>query len=102
MNIGLMIIAGLLLGLMAFSFKGLRSGFGLWWDMFLGAVGFTVANSILTMGYVLNIYLKRNVVGMNLDSLAVGIAGAMVVLYLGRLYNKAFSLNSFQLKHKKI
>ena len=99
MNIGLMIIVGLLFGLVVYNLKGLSSGFGLWWDMFLGAVGFTVANSVLTMGYVLSIFSKKDVIHTNLESLVVGIAGAIVSLYLSRFYNKAFNLYNFQLKH---
>lgn len=100
MSVGIVIIIGAMVGFMASKVRG--SGFGLWWDVYLGVAGSTLASSIMIYGYFMNILPKQNVIGMNLYSIAIDITGAVVLIYIAWFYNKASSVRQiWQMKQKR-
>lgn len=57
------------------------SGFGMGWDIYLGIAGSTFASLIMIYAYFMNMLPMRDVLGMNLFSIAVDIAGALALIY---------------------
>jgi uncharacterized membrane protein YeaQ/YmgE (transglycosylase-associated protein family) len=80
MNILLWIVLGVLAGWIASTL--MSSNHGLLEDIILGVVGAFVG------GFILNYFGKAGVTGLNLYSLVVAVAGAMVVIFIGRIFHK--------------
>ena len=87
MIVGLVVIFGAVVGLICFGIKG--SGFGMWWDIMLGIAGSIIGSFIMTAAYVFNQFGKADNIGLNWYSMAVGIVGALVVIYGAWFYNRA-------------
>jgi uncharacterized membrane protein YeaQ/YmgE (transglycosylase-associated protein family) len=100
MNIGIVIIIGAVVGFVASKIRG--SGFGLLWDVYLGIAGAIFASLTMIYAYFMNIMSKPFVLGMNSYSIAIGIAGALALIYIAWLYNKAGSARQiWQMKQKR-
>jgi len=87
MSVEIVIICGVLVGFIASKVRG--SGFGLWWDIYLGVAGSAFASCLMISGYFLNIFANRDVVGINLYSIMVSITGALALIYAARFYHGA-------------
>jgi len=87
MSVEIVIFYGALVGLIAFKVRG--SGFGLWWDIYLGVAGSAFASLMMISGYFLNVFAARDVMGMNLYSITVDITGALALIYAARFYHGA-------------
>lgn len=79
MDILVWIIFGALAGWIASMFMKTDSSQGLVMDVVMGIVGAFVG------GFVMNFFGKAGVTGFNFYSLAVAVAGACIVIYLGRM-----------------
>jgi uncharacterized membrane protein YeaQ/YmgE (transglycosylase-associated protein family) len=86
MTVEIVIICGAVVGFTASKLQG--SGFGLWWDIYLGIAGATAASLIMIYAYFMNFFATRDVVGMNLFSIVVDIAGAMMLIYAAQFYHR--------------
>lgn len=95
MSVGLVIIFGAMVGFIASKVRG--SGFGLWWDVYLGIAGSIIASFIMTAAYLLNNIGKADVIGLNWYSMSIGTIGAVTVIYGAWLYNRA---NPFSDKYR--
>lgn len=82
MDILVWIIFGALAGWIASMFMKTDASQGLVMDVVMGIVGAIVG------GFVMNFFGKSGVNGFNVYSLAVAIAGACIVIYLGRMFRK--------------
>jgi uncharacterized membrane protein YeaQ/YmgE (transglycosylase-associated protein family) len=80
MNILLWLVLGAVAGWIADIF--MKSNHGLVEDIILGIVGAFVG------GLILNLLGESGVTGFNLYSLIVAVAGAAILIYLGRLFHK--------------
>lgn len=80
MNIVFLIVFGAIVGFIASHLMG--EGAGLLWDIILGILG-----SILG-GIIMNALGSSGVTGFNLYSIFVGVIGAVVVIYIGRLLRR--------------
>ncbi len=80
MGILLWIIFGAIAGFIASHIMG--SGSGLLWDIVLGIVG------ALLGGFIMNAFGQAGVTGFNLYSLIVAIIGAIIVIWIGRLFRR--------------
>ena len=80
MNILLLLIFGAVVGLIA-SFI-MNSGGGILWDILLGIIGSFVG------GFIMNLFGSAGVTGFNLYSILVGVIGAVIVIYIGRLFRR--------------
>jgi uncharacterized membrane protein YeaQ/YmgE (transglycosylase-associated protein family) len=87
MSVGFIIIYGAAVGFIASKVRG--SGFGLWWDVYLGVAGSAFASCLMISGYFLNVFANREIAGMNLYSIMVGVTGALALIYAARLYHGA-------------
>lgn len=79
MTVIFIIIFGAVVGLIAFKVRG--SGFGLWWDIYLGVAGSAFASSIMMLGYLVNVVPRQSVIGINFYSSIIGITGAIALIY---------------------
>ena len=89
MVIGLVIIFGGVVGLACFAIKG--SGYGLWWDISLGASGSVFGSVIMTTTYLVSYSNKADIIGLNWYSMTIGAIGALMAIYIGWSYNKISS-----------
>ena len=87
MIIGLVLIFGAVVGIIAFSTKG--AGYGLWWDIILGVAGSIISSCVMTAAYVLNQFGMADNIGFNWYSMTVGVIGALTMIYGTLLYNVA-------------
>lgn len=94
MDILPVITYGVVIGFIASEVRG--SGFGLWWDIYLGVAGATFASLIMVYGYFFNFFPTRDVVGLNLHSVGVDIIGALGLIYIEQLYNKINSIRQIR------
>ena len=78
MNILLWILLGALAGWLASVF--MKSNNGMLGDIVLGVVGAFVG------GYVINFFKKTGVTGFNIYSILVATLGAVVIIFIGRLF----------------
>ncbi|MFA6814205.1 MAG: GlsB/YeaQ/YmgE family stress response membrane protein [Candidatus Pacebacteria bacterium] len=78
MNILLWILLGALAGWLASVF--MKSNNGMLGDIVLGVVGAFVG------GYVMNFFNKTGVTGFNIYSILVATLGAVVIIFIGRLF----------------
>ena len=78
MNILLWILLGALAGWLASVF--IKSNNGMLGDIVLGVVGAFVG------GYVMNFFNKTGVTGFNIYSILVATLGAVVIIFIGRLF----------------
>jgi len=83
MGIILWIIFGAIAGWIASMLMGTDSGQGTIGDIIMGIIGSVVG------GFIMNLVGKSGVSGFNLYSLFVAVAGAVVVIYIGRKLRKA-------------
>ena len=80
MNIILWIIFGAIAGWLASVITG--SGHGLVWDIILGIIG------ALLGGFIMNALGSPGVTGFNLYSFIVAIIGAIIIIWIGRMFNR--------------
>ncbi len=78
MNLLFLVIFGALIGFLASYIMG--TGRGILWDIILGIIGSIVG------GYIMNFFGQPGVTGFNLYSIIVGVLGAIIVVFLGRLF----------------
>jgi uncharacterized membrane protein YeaQ/YmgE (transglycosylase-associated protein family) len=78
MGIILWIIFGAIAGFVASHIMG--SGEGLLWDIVLGIVGALVG------GFIMNAFGGTGITGFNIYSFIVAIIGAVIVIWIGRLF----------------
>lgn len=81
MSILFLILFGAVVGLLASWIMG--SGHGLIWDIVLGIIGSLVGGSIMRA------FGGAGITGFNLYSVIVGVVGAIVVIWIGRLIRHA-------------
>jgi uncharacterized membrane protein YeaQ/YmgE (transglycosylase-associated protein family) len=81
MGILFLIIFGALVGFIASHLMG--QGSGLMWDIILGIVGSVVG------GFIMNAFGHSGITGFNLYSIVVGVVGAVIVIYIGRMLHKS-------------
>jgi uncharacterized membrane protein YeaQ/YmgE (transglycosylase-associated protein family) len=86
MDMAIVIIFGGLIGLIASYVKSL--GLGLLWAVYLGTAGSIFASLITIYGYLINFFAERNILGMNFNSIAVDVIGAIMFISAARFYNK--------------
>ncbi len=79
MNILLLLIFGALVGWIASLVMGSNQRQGLVMDIILGIVGSIVG------GWVMSLFGQQGVTGFDLYSLVVGVIGAVILIYLGRM-----------------
>lgn len=79
MNILLLLIFGALVGWIASLVMGSNQRQGLIMDIILGIVGSIVG------GWVMTLFNQPGVTGFDLYSLIVGVIGAVILIYLGRM-----------------
>jgi uncharacterized membrane protein YeaQ/YmgE (transglycosylase-associated protein family) len=87
MIVGLVIVFGAVVGLIAFNFKG--SGYGLGWDMILGVSGSIISSVIMTGAYLMKGFGEADNIGLNWYSMTVGAVGALVMIFGMKLYKRA-------------
>ncbi len=80
MNIILWIVFGAIAGWLASLIMG--AGHSLIWDIILGIIGALVG------GFVMNALGSPGVTGFNLYSFIVAIIGAIIVIGIGRMFNR--------------
>lgn len=91
MGIMLIIICGAIVGYAASRMKG--SGFGLWWDIYLGVAGSALASCLMIYLYFMYNFPIRIILGLNLYAALVAVTGALVLIYLpGLIKNYPASL----------
>lgn len=78
MGIILWIVFGAIVGFIASNIMG--SGDGLVRDIILGIIGSVVG------GFIMNFFGQSGVTGFNLYSVIVGVIGAIVLIYIGRMF----------------
>ncbi len=83
MSILLWIVFGLIVGSVANFIDPRESRGGLLGSIILGIVGSVVG------GYLGGLLLGTPVTGFNFTSLLVAVAGSLLVLYIGRMFNRA-------------
>ena len=83
MNPLLWIVFGALSGWIASMIVGTNARQGLLMDIILGIVGAVVG------GYLMNIVGKPGVTGFNLYSTIIAIVGAIIVIYIGRMFMRS-------------
>lgn len=93
MSVEIVIICGALIGFIASKVRG--SGFGLWWDVYLGIAGAAFASCIMISGYFMNVFPMRDVMGMNLYSIGIDITGALALIYAARFYHGAIHFSNW-------
>ncbi len=86
MEIFIVVIYGVLVGFVASKMFG--SGFGIWWDIYLGALGSILANCLVIWSYFMGVLPVMNVVGLNVISVSEDIIGAVALIYTEQGYNK--------------
>lgn len=79
MNILLLLMFGAIVGWLASMLMGTSGRQGLIGDIILGVIGSIVG------GWVMSLFGASGVTGFDLYSIIVGIVGAIIVIYLGRL-----------------
>lgn len=79
MNILLLLIFGAIVGWLASMLMGTNSRQGLIGDIILGIIGSFVG------GWIMNFFGASGVTGFDLYSILVGILGAAILIYLGRM-----------------
>lgn len=79
MNILLLLIFGALVGWIASLVMGTSQRQGLIMDIILGIVGSIVG------GWLMSLFGEQGVTGFDLYSLVVGVIGAIILIYLGRM-----------------
>ena len=80
MNIILWIIFGAIAGWLASVITG--SGHGIVWDIILGIIG------ALLGGFIMNALGSPGVTGFNLYSFIVAIIGAIIIIWIGRMFHR--------------
>lgn len=80
MNIILWIIFGAIVGWLASVIMG--SGHSIVWDIILGIIG------ALLGGFIMNALGSPGVTGFNLYSFIVAIIGAMIIIWIGRMFHR--------------
>ena len=85
MNILLWIVLGGLSGYAASRMMG--GGHSILGDIILGIIGAFVG------GFLLNIFGQSGVTGLNLYSFIVAIVGAIVLIYIGRIFHRERRFN---------
>ena len=80
MNPLLWIIFGGIVGWIASLVMGTNARQGLLMDILLGIVGAVIG------GFVMNFFGEPGVTGFNLYSTVVAVVGAVIVIYLGRMF----------------
>jgi uncharacterized membrane protein YeaQ/YmgE (transglycosylase-associated protein family) len=83
MNILLLLIFGALVGWIASLVMGSNHRQGLIMDIVLGVVGSIVG------GWIMSLFGEQGVTGFDLYSLIVGVIGAVILIYLGRMLTSA-------------
>lgn len=81
MGILLWIVFGAIAGWIASMFMKSDSSQGLVMDIIMGIIGAVVG------GYIMEFFGKSGVTGFNFYSMAVAVAGACVVIFIGRKLN---------------
>jgi uncharacterized membrane protein YeaQ/YmgE (transglycosylase-associated protein family) len=89
----IVICLGMVSGLICNKILNLKSGFGIWQDIFLGATGATVASIIVVYGYFLNIFSKQAILGFNFYNIIVDTTGAIVFICTAWCYKKIIETN---------
>lgn len=79
MNIVLLLIFGALVGWIASLVMGSSQRQGLIMDIILGIIGSIVG------GWVMSLFGQEGVTGFDLYGLLVGVIGAVILIYLGRM-----------------
>lgn len=102
MGVLFVIIFGVAIGFIASKIKG--SGFGLWWDIYLGITGAAFARCIMIIAYFMGVTINRDVIGMNLNSVIVDIVGAFTLIYTAKFFHEMTKLsigiyNNYEGKH---
>jgi len=87
MSVGFIIFYGAAVGFIASKVRG--SGFGLWWDIYLGVAGSIFASLLMICGYFMNVFAGREVMGINLYCITVTVTGALALIYAARFYHGA-------------
>lgn len=82
MGIILWIILGALSGWIASMIMGTNAKQGLGMDIVMGIVGAVVG------GFLMELFGQQGVTGFNLYSILVAVLGAVVVIYIGRMFRK--------------
>ena len=90
MMVGFVIVFGAAIGFIAYKIQS--TGFGLWWNVYLGIAGAVLANCIMAYGYLMNFLSNRDVASLNLFGIMVDIAGAAIFIYAARFYSRAGSV----------
>jgi uncharacterized membrane protein YeaQ/YmgE (transglycosylase-associated protein family) len=78
MNILLLIVFGAIVGVLASWIMG--TGHGILWDIVLGIIGSFVG------GFIMSLFGSTGVTGFNLYSILVGVLGAVIVIWIGRMF----------------
>ena len=82
MNLILWIIFGAIAGWIASMIMRTNSGQGLLMDVVMGVLG------ALLGGFIMDFFGQSGVTGFNLYSLLIAVLGAVVLIYVGRLFQK--------------
>lgn len=80
MNILLLLIFGAIVGWLASVIMGSSSRQGLIGDIILGVIGSIVG------GWIMSLFGATGVTGFDIYSILVGVIGAVVLIYLGRMF----------------
>jgi uncharacterized membrane protein YeaQ/YmgE (transglycosylase-associated protein family) len=78
MNILLLIVFGAIVGVLASWIMG--TGHGILWDIVLGIIGSFVG------GFIMSLFGGSGITGFNLYSILVGVLGAIIVIWIGRMF----------------